>query len=386
MSRGVLLRSVALVILTLPVSAQTESLFISAETPQASPALSAPASSPSASPSAPAQEPPAAPASGQAPAPAAASDQAPPAGSQVRPPAPPKPGFRTGVDVVALNVTVTDLQQRPMGGLQRDDFAVYEDGVQQEIAYFEASEVPLDLAILVDTSASMVSRLPLVQRAATGFAEVLRQNDRAAIIGFNDRVTVLQEFTSDLSSLKRAIQQTNAGGATALYNAVYVTLKEFTRLSLKDKETDSRVRRRAMVVLSDGEDTVSLLSFDELMNEAHQGGVTIYTIGLHLDPLAGTSNVRRYFSQADFTLKSLAQETGARSFFPIRNEDVQDAYDVIGRELAQQYALGYVSKNPIKNGAFRRVIVQIVGRPEARPRTRAGYLAGVWRGLTTLVK
>jgi Ca-activated chloride channel family protein len=288
-------------------------------------------------------------------------------------PRPPQATFRSGVDVVALNVTVHDNQRQLLAGLGRQDFAVFEDGVRQEIAYFEASDVPLDLAILLDSSVSMSDKLPFVQKAAAGFAATLGPADRAAVFAFNDRVQMLQGFTSDAGVLQRAIADTKASGGTALYNAIYVALREFQ----KESRADDRVRRRAIVVLSDGEDTASLLTFDELMGEVRRAGVTIYTIGLHIESEGrqAVRAARRYFSQADYTLKALAQETGANVFFPGRQGDLAEAYATIGRELAGQYAIGYVSRNPMRNGAFRRVVVRVEGRPDARPRTRSGYLA-----------
>lgn len=286
---------------------------------------------------------------------------------------PPQATFRSGVEVVALNVTVFDGQQQLLSGLGRNDFAVYEDGVRQDIAYFETSDVPLDLAILLDSSASMEGKLAFVQKAAAGFASTLGPADRAAVFAFNSRVEMLQGFTSDRSLVERAISRTQASGGTAIYNALYVALREFRKAITQDE----RVRRRAIVVLSDGEDTASLLSFDEVMDEARRAGVTIFTIGLHTDQVAAqATRVRRYFSQADYTMKALAQETGASAFFPCRESDLTEAYATIGRELAGLYAIGYVSRNPMRNGAFRRVMVRVEGRPEARPRTRTGYLAG----------
>jgi Ca-activated chloride channel family protein len=104
--------------------------------------------------------------------------------------------FRTGVDVVTLNVTVADTRDKFVGGLKSGDFAVYEDGVQQDLAFFEASEVPLDLALLLDVSASMEQKLPFVRKAATGFANALRPGDRASVVTFNNRISVAQVFTT----------------------------------------------------------------------------------------------------------------------------------------------------------------------------------------------
>lgn len=280
--------------------------------------------------------------------------------------------FRSGVDVVALSVTVLDPQSRLLGGLSREHFSVFEDGVRQEIAYFETSDVPLDLALLIDTSVSMGPRLGFVQKAAAGFVDALRDGDRAAVYAFNSYVRPLQAFTADRGLVRQAIQSTTAAGGTALHNAVYVALRAFEKVA-----EDGRVRRRAIVVLTDGEDTASVLTFDDLLVAAKSAGVTIYTIGLHADApgIYTAQQARGYFSNADFAMKQLARETGARAFFPTSLASLAEAYAEIGRELAAQYAIGYVSRNPMRNGAFRRVSVRVSDNPGARPRTRTGYLA-----------
>ena len=297
--------------------------------------------------------------------PAAASDG--PSGPESR------STFKSGIDVVALSVTVLDPQARLLAGLSRDKFSVFEDGVRQDIAYFETSEVPLDLALLIDSSVSMEPKLAFVQKAAAGFVDALREGDRAAVFAFNSYVRPLQAFTADRSLVRQAIQSTTAAGGTALYNAVYVALRGFG----KTAGEDGRVRRRAIVVLTDGEDTASVLTFDDLLAEAKSAGVTIYTIGLHAEEPAryAAQQTRGYFSTADFAMKQLARETGAKAFFPTGLPSLAEAYAEIGRELATQYAIGYVSRNPMRNGAFRRVTVRVSDSPGAQPRTRTGYLA-----------
>ena len=281
--------------------------------------------------------------------------------------------FKSGIDVVALSVTVLDPQARLLAGLSRDNFSVFEDGVRQDIAYFETSEVPLDLALLIDSSVSMEPKLAFVQKAAAGFVDALREGDRAAVYAFSSNVRPLQAFTADRSLVRQAIQSTTAAGGTALYNAVYVALRAFDKVA-----EDGRVRRRAIVLLTDGEDTASVLTFDDLMAEAKAAGVTIYTIGLHAEQdrsLYAAQQTRNYFSTADFAMKQLARETGAKAFFPTGLPSLAEAYAEIGRELATQYAIGYVSRNPMRNGAFRRVTVRVSDSPGAQPRTRTGYLA-----------
>jgi Ca-activated chloride channel homolog len=280
--------------------------------------------------------------------------------------------FRSGVDVVALNVTVLDPQARLLANLGREQFAIFEDGVRQDITYFETSEVPLDLALLIDASVSMEPKLAFVQQAAAGFVDALRAGDRAAVFSFNSYVRPLQAFTTDRDAVRQAIRSTTASGGTALYNALYVGLRAFEKAA-----GDGQVRRRAIVVLTDGEDTASVLTFDDLMAEAKKAGVSIYTIGLHADSPAvyAAQQAKGYFSTADFALKQLARETGAKAFFPTAAKSLGEAYAEIGRELASQYAIGYVSHNPMRNGAFRRVVVRVSDAPGAQPRTRTGYLA-----------
>ena len=283
------------------------------------------------------------------------------------------PVFRSSVELVALNVVVTDGGTKFVTGLQPGNFAVYEDGVQQDVSFFAATAVPLDLAILLDTSSSMSDKLQEVQQAATGFVSTLREGDRTMIVDIKDATKVLQPLTSDIAAAKTAITGTKAKGGTALFNGIYLTLKELT----KQRRLNDDVRRQAIVVLSDGEDTASLVSFDDVMTQAKEAGIAIYTITLrspYLVQMAAASG-RRYFSEAEYSMKSLALETGARSFFPAAISDLSGVYGSIAQELASQYALGYLPKNPRLDGTFRRLTVRIEDHPGAAPRTRSGYVA-----------
>lgn len=281
--------------------------------------------------------------------------------------------FRSNVDIVALNVVVTDGDQKYVSGLRPSDFAVFEDGVQQDVSFFGASNVPLDLAILLDTSASMTGKMQLVQQAAIGFLETLRPGDRAIIVDIKDATKVMYPLGDDMEAAKKAILTTAPRGGTALYNGTYLTLKEMA----KERRATSEVRRQALVVLSDGEDTASLVSYDDLMDLAKQSGIAIYTITMRSKYLVTQAATRghSYFSQSEFGMKALAQETGARSFFPTELSELSGVYASIAEELATQYAIGYSSKNPKQDGSYRRVIVRIADKPGIRTRTRAGYTA-----------
>lgn len=289
-----------------------------------------------------------------------------PATAQSAQPAPPV--FRSGADLVALNVAVLDQNQHFVRGLVPGDFAVYEDGVRQDVSFFAAQEVPLDLILLVDTSSSMTDKMPTVRAAALGFLRTLRAIDRGAIVTFADGVRVVQPLTSDQATLVRAVDSTQARGATALYNAIYVALKEFGRAAKQSGD----VRRQAIAVLSDGEDTCSMIGFDDVLDLAKRSGVTIFTIGLRSPADVA---IKGSFSEALYSMKTLAQETGAQAFFPSEARQLDGVYGKIAEELDSQYALGYTPKNGHVDGRFRRIVVQILSHPELRPRARTGYFA-----------
>lgn len=276
--------------------------------------------------------------------------------------------FRSSAALVALSVTVQDHNAKYVAGLQPDDFAVYEDGVKQDVRFFESTTVPLDLIVLIDTSSSMSDKIRTVHDAASGFLKTLRAQDRGAVIAFADSVAVLQPLTPDRALLETAVRSTGARGSTSLNNAVYIALKQFGQAA---RAADS-VRRQAIVVLSDGADTSSLVSLDDVLGVARKTGVNIYTVSLRSrDPLGST---RTGFSESDYAMKALARETGALCFFP-EPAQLKDVYTSIAAELASQYSIGYMPLNGRADGRFRRVIVQVVTKPDLRPRTRLGYTA-----------
>jgi VWFA-related protein len=281
------------------------------------------------------------------------------------------PVFRSATHIVALNVTVTDTKKQFVSGLNQGDFSVFEDGVQQQVRFFEAREVPLDLILLIDTSSSMRDKMTVVQEAAVGFLKTLKSGDRGSVVAFNDGVNVAQVLTSDLAVLEEAVRGTTAKGATSLHNAIYVALKEFGKAARAEGE----LRRQAIAVLSDGEDTSSLITFDDVLALARKSGVSIYTIGLHSKPSGAAGSAPRYFSTADFAMKSLAQETGAQAFFPLEIGELKNIYAGIARELANQYAMAYSPANSRPDGRFRRIVVRVMARPELHLRTRSGYTA-----------
>jgi Ca-activated chloride channel homolog len=276
------------------------------------------------------------------------------------------PAFRAGIDVVSLNVTVTGPDGRYVTGLEAGDFTVYEDGVKQELAYFNKANLPLGIALLLDSSASMEERMATAQEAAIGFARQLRPQDLAELLDFDSRVEVLQGFTSDATRLEQAIRKTTAGGSTSLFNALYISLKDLKKIQAQSLED---VRRQAIIVLSDGEDTSSLVTYEQVLDIAKHSDTAIYAIGLRAREGEGAS---RGFHEAEYVLRELTRETGGRVFFPQKVEELSGIYAQISDELSSQYLVGYSSRNPRRDGAWRRIVVR-VNRENAAARTKQGY-------------
>ena len=276
------------------------------------------------------------------------------------------PSFRGGVELVSLNVTVVDGSGRYVTDLAPEDFSVFEDGVKQDVTFFNRTNLPIALALLLDTSASMETRLPIAQEAAIGFARRLRGQDLAEVIDFDSRVVVLQTFTNTTADLEQAIRKTSSGGSTSLFNAVYIALKDLKKVMAKNVD---EIRRQAIVVLSDGEDTSSLLPFEEVLDLAKRSETAIYAIGLRSGASASGA---KGFKEAEFVLRQLAQETGGRAFFPNQAPDLNNVYGQIADELSNQYTVGYTSRNQKRDGAWRRLVVR-VNRPSVTTRTKLGY-------------
>jgi Ca-activated chloride channel family protein len=278
--------------------------------------------------------------------------------------------FRGGTDVVLLSVTVTDASGRHAAGLSKDDFYVFEDGVAQTITHFAAQAEPVSLSLLIDSSISMEldSRMALAQRAAIGFINRLGPADIAQVVDFDTQTRVLAPFTSDKAVLEKAVRQIKPGGATSLYNAIYTSLSEL-RNEARDSH-DKGPRRRAIVLLSDGEDTRSILPYEEVLDLGRRTDVNVYAVAMAAQDSARSSG----WNEAQFVLKSLTRDAGGRVFFVTDPEQLPAIYQQIWEELAHQYSVGYISRNTKRDAAWRRVTVQ-VRKGGVTPRTRAGYYA-----------
>ena len=279
--------------------------------------------------------------------------------------------FRSAIDVVSMSVTVTDTSNsttRYMTDLTEKDFEIFEDGVKQDLTLFNRSNLPVALSLLIDTSSSMEDRMVTAQDAAIGFVRKLRPTDLGEVIGFDSRAEVLQKFTSNPAELEQAIRKTVAGGSTSMNNALYISLKGLKKIPIRQED---EIRRQAIILLSDGEDTSSLVTFEDVLDLARRSETAIYAIGLMEDNAGGQS---KGFREATYALRQLTNDTGGRAFFPADVKSLASVYGQIYDELSSQYTIGYTSKNPRRDGAWRRLVVR-VARPNAQARTKQGYFA-----------
>jgi Ca-activated chloride channel family protein len=280
--------------------------------------------------------------------------------------------FKSGIAMVPLTVTVTDSTGKYVRGLTADDFRVFEDDVQQSLSFFACDDVPVDVALVVDTSGSMRADLPLVQAAATGLVRKLRPIDRGSVVELKDSAGIPQSFTSDHGQVEAAIRGLSTSGSTALYDGLYVVLKQFER----ERRTNVGIRRQVLVLLSDGLDNKSHLSFEDVMDSARRVEVSIYVIALKGDaaPLPRSASDGRILHAA-YAMGTVARESGGRTFSPKSARELPAIYSAIAEEFVNQYELGYIPTRPGGDGAFRRVTVRVPPQTNALARTRSGYHA-----------
>jgi Ca-activated chloride channel family protein len=279
------------------------------------------------------------------------------------------PVFRADIELVNVAVAITDGDSRYITNLGEADFEVYEDGRPQDLTLFTQERLPVSLAILLDTSQSMNLKLPQAQQAAVQFVRTLSSGDEAQVVQFNERARIIQDFTGDQAALESAIRNTRANGSTGLYNAVYIALKD-----LGARRRAEELRRMAVVVLSDGEDTTSLVSDDQVLALARTSGIAVYGISLRpaLTPAAALlrdESLPRYFFTA------LARDTGGQAHFLRGIAQLGGTYERVAEELRSQYNLGYFSDNARRDGRWRRIQIRLPSRPQFQVRHRTGYFA-----------
>ncbi len=239
--------------------------------------------------------------------------------------------------------------------LKKEDLVLEEDGVRQAIIDFYIEQRPVTLAMILDSSGSMQPSMNTVHAAAGSFVEALGPEDRALVIDFDEKVYLLQDLTAGKADLRKAIDSTSALGGTALYDALYASYRKLRGID----------GRKAIILLTDGDDTASKFSFKRVLDEAKTSDIIIYSIGL------GTS-----FLDLDLrhVLKSLAEETGGRAYFPDKIDALKEVYDQIAAELKGQYYLTYEPSSANWDGRWRKIKLNAPGK-SVDIRTRSGYYA-----------
>jgi len=288
------------------------------------------------------------------------------------------PRKRFNVGLVQLPAAVMDRRGHFVTNLHRYDFEVFEDGRQQRITFFmRQMDLPLRIGLLLDTSNSIRDRLHFEEDAATDFLyNVLRRGqDEAFLMTFDNEPEVIQDYTGDMNKLSEAIQRQNAGGGTALNDAIYLASEKLADAPLPPGP--NKDVRRIMVLISDGDDDLSNHTLSDAIKMADRSGVSIYAISTNNDWVSddqGSTPHKYEFSSGDKVLRDLAQETGGRVFFPFRIDDLAQSFLDIGNELRSQYLIGYAPPYKIADGQFHTVKL-LVDRKGLKVRTRKGYYA-----------
>ena len=257
------------------------------------------------------------------------------------------------VNRVILWVSATDKQGNFISDLTKGDFTLYEGGTEQRVIDFYVEERPITMGILLDTSTSMQDKIKEVHEAAGAFVETLREIDQAMVIDFDESVFLIQDLTSDAELLKAAVTSTEALGATSIYDALHAAYRKIGRLD----------GRKAIILLSDGEDTSSQFGFDRVLEEAKLSNSLIYSIGIG-GSYGANKNV----------LKEFAEVTGGNFFFVKKAIELGKVYQRIAEELGKQFYLTYSTTNDTWDGRWIKIKVEST-RPGIQIRARRGYFA-----------
>jgi len=297
----------------------------------------------------------------------------------------PGQGLRVSVNLVDVLFTVLNRRNKLVPELDKPDFQVFDDNVHQDIRFFsKQTDLPLRIGMLLDTSNSIRDRLRFEQDASVNFLySVLRRNkDEAFIMTFDDEPQVLQAFTGDTGKLRDQIVKTKAGGGTAIYDAIYTACKNELSHPPRPAGDQPDVVRRVMILISDGDDNLSLHTRSEAIEMAQITDVVIYTISTNTEWVSTTQkdaatggSLKYHLTDNDKILLSLAEETGGRAFFPYRVDDLDQSFQDIGDELRNQYSIAYLPTNGVLDGRYHKIRIDVPEHKGYQVRARQGYFA-----------
>jgi Ca-activated chloride channel homolog len=271
-------------------------------------------------------------------------------------------------DMVVLHATVTDAKGNFVSDLQRDNFRVFEDKIEQKISVFQRADIPVTMGLVIDNSGSMREKRAQVNAAAMTFVKTSNPQDEVFVVNFNDEyyLDINEDFTSNQQELEEALDRIDSRGSTALYDALIGSLDH-----LKKGHKDKRV----ILVVTDGDDDASRETFEYTIKSAEQSDAAIYCIGVFSDD--DRKNDKRMVRHSKKVLTELAEATGGMAYFPDSLDQVSPLCEQVARDIRNQYTLGYYPTNTAKDGTFRAVQVQLMASRHGKlsVRTRTGYYA-----------
>ncbi len=277
------------------------------------------------------------------------------------------PNLRIDTSLVLVPITVTTPLNQIVTGMEKENFRLYEDKVEQEITYFASFDAPISIGLVFDASGSMGNKLHKSRQAAAAFFKTANPEDEFFLIQFNERPLLVVPFTRELEEIQNRLTFTQAKGRTALLDALYLAMQTLKK---------GRNPRRALLVISDGGDNSSRYTETEIRNSLKEADAQVYAIGI-FEPIGARGRTAEELAGPGL-LSDLAEMTGGRHF-PVDNlNDLPDIAAKIGLELRNQYVLGYISKNPKRDGKYRRISVKLNqprGLPPLRALHRQGYYA-----------
>jgi len=279
----------------------------------------------------------------------------------------PRGNIRVESTLVLIPATVTDPLNRFVTGLERENFRLFEDKIEQSVTHFASEDAPLSVGLVFDTSGSMGSKLDKSRQAVAQFFKTANPNDEFFLVQFNDRPETVVDFTTSLEEIQNRLTFTQAKGRTALLDGVYMALHKMKK---------AKNPRKALLIISDGGDNSSRYTESEIKNLVREADVQIYAIGI-FEAVAARGRTPEELSGPSL-LSEIAEQTGGRHF-PVENlNELPDIAAKIGIELRNQYILGYTPSNPSRDGKYRKVQVKLVqprGLPPLRAFWRLGYYA-----------
>lgn len=271
------------------------------------------------------------------------------------------PTFTVDTREVDLNISVTDKNGNQVPGIPQSAFKVFENGVEQPIKAFTHLDVPVSMGIVIDNSGSMRDKKASVNAASLALVKASNPQDEVFIIGFNDQPYLDQDFTSDVKLLERALDKTETRGGTLMRDSIHLALEHMKKFAKHDK--------RVLLIITDGNDNISDETPEQLVREARQSEVLIYSIGLlnEEDP--------KDKRDAQHALKNLAEASGGLDYYPKTLAEVERVTPQIADEIRKQYLIAYTPLNSTLDGTFRKVDVKLTGFGKPNVRYRNGYFA-----------